>query len=231
VVAVQAGDRLVLRTARRAVSARALAAAELTGAWAVPVLADVHGAGRGRLELPGPVGLVQVEAELVVQHHGLFLCSVDSAPAHLVQRRAHTRAVVDLPVRGAVLTPGSPGGSTTPTGEREELDELDEQMRGRTLSMSAGGLAVHWDHAPHLAPGARLFLELRMPDGVPVPVVVSVVAARRYHARVRFLDIAPVDTERLVGLVFQAQRFAVRQSRATDRPILRSPGIEVPRPR
>jgi hypothetical protein len=228
VVAVQAGDRLVLRTARRAVSTRALAAVDLTGAWTVPVLADVHGAGRGRLELPGPAGLVQVEAELVVQHHGLFLCSVDSAPAHLVQRRAHTRAVVDLPVRGAVLTTGPPAGSTAPAGE---LEELDEQMWGRTLSMSGGGLSVHWDHAPHLARGARLYLELQMPDGVPVPVVVSVVAARRYHARVRFLDIAPVDTDRLVGLVFQAQRLAVRQSRGHRPPDPAATRIEVPHPR
>ncbi len=206
-VTVQAGDRLVLRSPRRAVSARALAGADLAGDWTLPVLADVHGAGRGRLEVPGPLGLVEVEAELVVQRHGLFLCAIDAAPEHLVQRRAHTRAPVDLPVRGAVLSAGPLGGSAAPE------EDLDEQMQGRTVSMSGGGLAVRWGEAPPLAPGARLYLELQMPAGVVVPVVVAVVAAQPLAARVRFLDIAPVDAEHLVGLVFQSQRLALRHRR------------------
>lgn len=206
-VAVQAGDRLVLRTEQRTVSMRALAAADLAGSWTIPVLADVHGAGRGRVEVPGPVGVIRVEAELVVQRFGLFLCAVDAAPPHPVQRRAHTRAAVDLPVRGAVLATGPAGPAKPPS------DDLDEVMHGRTLSMSGGGLSVRWDEAPLLTPGAQLYLELQMPDDALVPVVVSVVAAQRLQARVRFLDIAPVDSERLVGLVFAAQRRLLAQRR------------------
>lgn len=199
-VTIEPGTRLVLRTGGRAVLVRALGGATLGGQWSLPVMAaavadDVM---RGELDLPAGSGSASIEAELARVDAGMVLRTPTGragakgpgrarVPAR-VQRRAHVRAVMDLPLRAGLLD----GSRTEPEGEVRV-------MTGRTLSVAGGGLAVRWDAPQRLLPGARLYLELEPEEGRLLPVVAQVVtaAANRRHVRLRFLDIAPADVERL----------------------------------
>jgi hypothetical protein len=197
---VSAGSRLVLRTDSGPVTLRALRDVELDGRWAVPVLAPLRALsdGDGVLELVTDTGLYSVAAHLRLENGVLALCpGAASAPA-LLQRRQDIRGRVSLPVRAAALDAAA---------ERVLADQIVE---GVTLDISGGGVGV--DLHPRSDPtpyGARLYVEITLPGGMLMPAVVSVVelSDRRLHGR--FVDIAPIDRERLVRMVFEQQRLAL----------------------
>jgi len=196
-VRITAGSRLVLHTDGREVSVRALADVELSGAWSVPVLAPLRALvdGDGVLEVTTPGGLLQIPAHLSFDDGVLSLRPGTSAEPALHQRRGDVRGRLLLPLRA------------TPADAAAHRVFADAVVEGVTLDVSAGGLAVdvhpRSGRTPH---GSRLYVELHLPQDRVVPSVVTVVdlADRRLHGR--FVDIAPVDREHLVGLIFSQQR-------------------------
>jgi hypothetical protein len=194
---VSAGSRLVLRTSTGSVSLRALRDVELQGRWSVPVLAPLRALsdGDGVLEMSTGTGLFSVAAHLRLEDGVLELCpGTGSAPA-LMQRRQDIRGRVSLPVRAAALDAAA---------ERVLADQVVE---GVTLDVSGGGVGVDLHPRSDSTPyGARLYVEISLSEGVLMPAVVAVVelSDRRLHGR--FVDIAPIDRERLVRLVFEEQR-------------------------
>jgi PilZ domain len=216
-VAVAPGDRVVLRTDEGYVALRVLRGAELVGAWRLDVLALV-GQVRplsGVLELPtvgGPV--VRLPARLAVVDGAVVLQAGRSdtpngaAPSGDVpQRRVDVRAEVHLPVRAAAVD------------RRGEEVLRGGVLAGHTLDVSAGGARLDLPGLQdRLGDGCRLYTEIELPGGPLAPAVVAVVRhAPPGPAQVRFLDVAPVDRERIVRLVFEAERrlLAERRSRLT----------------
>jgi hypothetical protein len=216
VVAVSAGDRVVLRTSDGHVALRVLRSADLVGAWRVHVLAPAGRAGRvaGLLELAGPAGsTVRLPARLAIAEDGLVLeAGLAGEPTGTLadpeqgQRRQDVRGELHLPVRVAGLD------------GRGEQALRGGVLGGHTLDVSAGGARLD---LPGLrtppAAGARLYLELTLPGEAVAPAVVEVVGRAAGAVQVRFLDLAPVDRDRLAGLVFQAERrlLAERRRRLT----------------
>jgi hypothetical protein len=206
---IRAGSRLVLRTTGGAVPLRALDDAELTGRWSVRVLAPLRALadGDGVLEATTATGVVSVAAHLRIREGVLELCPGTAAAPVLLQRRGDVRGRLALPLRA------------TAADAAAERAFSDAVVEGVTLDVSAGGLGV--DLHPRSGPtpyGSRLYLELSLPGGRLVPSVLSVVelSDRRLHGR--FADIAPIDREYLVRLVFAEQRreLAARRERANS---------------
>ena len=194
---VAEGTRLVLRTAKGTVTLRALRDVRLDGHWAVPVLAPLRALqdGDGVIEIATDTGLFSAPAYLRATAGILELVPGSCDAPALPQRRGDVRGKVSLPLRAAAADSAA---------ERALGDTV---LEGVTTDISAGGLSI--DLHPRSTPtprGARLYLELTLPDGELVPTIVSVVQLcdRRLHAQ--FIDIAPVDTERLAHLVFQQLR-------------------------
>jgi PilZ domain len=206
---IGAGSRLVLRTGSGPVTLRSLAAAELSGPWSVPVLAPLRALadGDGVLEATTPSGPVSVAAHLRMRDGVLALCAgtagtggragtagVPAAPA-LQQRRDDVRGRLGLPLRATAADAAAERAFSTGVVE------------GITLDVSAGGLGVDLHPRSGRTPyGSRLYVELTVPGDRLVPAVVAVVdlSDRRLHGR--FVDIAPVDREHLVRLIFAEQR-------------------------
>ncbi len=194
------GSRLALRLTDRTVVLRALADLDLDDDWTLPVLALAPGLVDecGEVEVVTRTGVVTVAARLVHDEGGVVLRRSGDAPAVRVQRRADVRSPVVLPLRAAVLD------------ARGRPDLSDLAFHGATLDVSAGGLRLDVGdvgrRALDLPPGARLFVELELPDDTLVPVVLALVepATRSLHGP--FVDIAAVDREHLVRLVFAEQR-------------------------
>jgi hypothetical protein len=203
---VPARSRLVLSTDAGDVPLRSLHEVDLVAGWAIPVIApaSVLRHGEGRLTLITPNGPVEVDAHLVADGGRLVLRAGKAAPGATVvvqQRRAHVREGVELCLRGAAV-------------DRPSQDALTEAaIDGSTLSVSAGGLQARVESALDAPSGARLYLELELPGGQLVPCVVSVVELSGGLLRARFVDIAPVDRERLVRLVFAEQRIRLAERR------------------
>jgi hypothetical protein len=213
-VAVAPGDRLILRTDDGYVALRALHAAELVGPWRVRVLALVGRARTscGTLELvPDAGGLVRLPARIGLVDDALVLQAGHAgAPTGVLrseageQRRDDVRGELHLPVRVAALD------------ARGEGVLHGQVLTGHTLDVSAGGARLDLPGlAESLPPGCRLYLESELPDGELAPAVVAVVRHRTGETvRVRFLDLAPLDRERLVRLVFEAERRLLAERRA-----------------
>ncbi|MFN8081671.1 MAG: PilZ domain-containing protein [Kineosporiaceae bacterium] len=197
---VDRGTRVVLRAAHRTVPLRTLAPVTLEGSWSVPVMTEaLRGAVRGMLEVQTPMGLMSSEAEVVGTEAGMVLRAVRDAGVQQVQRRSHVRVAVDLALRAAALAGGRAG--------------CPEEFGGRTVSIGGGGVSIAWDHPVPLTLGARVFLELQLPDAGLIPAVVRVVAGDDHRVRVAFVDVAPIDVERLVALVFRVQREQLAERR------------------
>jgi hypothetical protein len=196
------------------------------------VAAHEPGTLEGVIEVSGPHGVRQVVAELVRDSTGAVLRAprhtvetvetdvpVETVPVGIEQRREYVRAPVRLAVRGMVLPDG--------VEMLSQIDDGEAELSGHSSGLSGAGLALHWDHdgsscAPSVAPapGRRLYLELSMPTGhqrrgALVQTVAEVVASGPDGVQVRFVDLAPIDRERLIALVFQVQRreLARRDSR------------------
>ena len=215
-VAVSAGDRVVLRTDDGQVALRVLRSAELVGAWRLQVLAPAGRPGKvaGMLELARPTGgVLRLPARLALAEDGLVLEAgrADEPTGTLAdpeqgQRRLDVRGELHLPVRVAALD------------GRGEQALHGAVLAGHTLDVSAGGarLDLAGLRTPP-EPGARLYAELTLPDEALAPAVVEVVQHAERALQVRFLDLAPLDRDRLAGLVFEAERrlLAERRRRLT----------------
>jgi hypothetical protein len=204
-VSVTPGARMVLRGGAGDVALRVLGEAELVGQWEVPVLASVASLreGAGVVELATPGGLLTLQAHLAVQDGRLALRAGPASEGTFRQRREDVRAGLELPLRGAAVDAAG----------QQVLDR--PLVEGATTTVSGGGVSLVLDGDLRLPPpGTPLYLEFQLPDGDLVPAVVSVVAdAPPAGLRARFVDIAPRDRERLVKLVFEAERRLLAQRR------------------
>jgi hypothetical protein len=214
-VSVDPGTRIVLRGAGGEVALRALAPAELDGAWEVPVLASVASLreGAGEAEVLTPQGPATLEAHLAVVDGRLCLRAGTDGEVTFRQRREDVRGRLELPLRGAPVRSAA--------GGRPGDDVLQDQpFEGVTTSVSGGGVGLRLhDGRPLPPPGTRLYLEIEIADGDLVPAVVAVVASGAASlVRTRFLDIAPRDRERLVHLVFRHERETLARRRRVRGP-------------
>ena len=213
-VAVAPGERVVLRTDDGYVALRVLRAAELVGPWQIHVLALVGRApsvtgslelardGGGVVALPARLGVVDGALVLQAGHASTPTGALVSDDGE--QRREDVRGELHLPVRAAALD-----------GPAEEAFRGRPVVVGHTLDVSAGGARLDLPGlATALGQGCRLYLEGELPGGELAPAVVSVVRHEPSGAvRVRFVDIAPLDRERLVRLVFEAERRLLAERR------------------
>lgn len=194
------GSRLALRLDGRRVHLRALADLDLSGDWSLPVLALAPSLSDadGHVDVVTDSGVVTFVARLVHDVEGLVLRPVGGLPAVRVQRREDVRGSLALPLRAAVLD------------ARARVDLADLAFHGATVTVSAGGVSVDPGETgrgvEQLPVGARLFLEIELPDDVLVPAVVALVQTGASGLRGAFVDIAAADRERLVRLVFAEQR-------------------------
>jgi hypothetical protein len=212
-VAVTPGDRVVLRTDDGYVALRVLRAVELVGPWQVHVLALVGRApcatgtlelardGGGVVALPARLGVVDGALVLQAGHASTPTGALVSDDGE--QRRDDVRGELHLPIRAAALD-----------GPAEEAFR-GRTVVGHTLDVSAGGARLDLPGlAGALGKGCRLYLEGELPGGELAPAVVTVVRHEPSGAvRVRFVDIAPLDRERLVRLVFEAERRLLAERR------------------
>ena len=206
----------VLRTSDGQVALRVLRPGELVGAWRLHVLAPAGRLGkvRGVLELAAPTGgTVRLPARLALAEDGLVLEAgrADEPTGTLAdpeqgQRRQDVRGELHLPVRVAALD------------ARGEQALRGVVLTGHTLDVSAGGARFELPglRTPPEA-GSRLYAELTLPGDELAPAVVEVVRYGDGALQVRFLDLAPLDRDRLAGLVFEAERrlLAERRRRLT----------------
>jgi len=208
VVSIEVGTRVLLRAAHRVVPLRTLAPLTLVGGWSVTVLAELtSGPVRGELEVAGPRGVVRFPAEVVRHGDVMLLRAVAAGMPRVVQRRSAARVELELALRAAVLSVGSGGPAGSGVGENQR------EIGGRTTSIGGGGVAVHWDEPVTLPLGTHVYLELELPEGPVVPAVTKVVAAEPARTRLSFVDVAPVDSERLIALVFRVQRRQLAERR------------------
>jgi c-di-GMP-binding flagellar brake protein YcgR len=226
--AVTAGTKIVIRGTGRPVVLRALRPAQLDGGWAVPVMADLAALedagvrpGQIEIEVRTDEGTVSLDAE-IVRSGDLFLVRAPGlrTAAMTEQRRDDVRAPVCLPVRGSILATHPAGSGTRHDGPQGPAAVLT----GMTRTVSGGGLCLVLDELPAGArTGARLYLELTMPGGDLAPAVLRIVSREPVRdgvlVRARFDDISPLDSERLVRMVFTRQRTELAERRAAVRPL------------
>ena len=190
--------------------ARCLRPADLDDDWVIPVLV---GAGRlphrdeapvrGVAEFHTDSGWVRLGSEIVHDARMLILRAPGLRTAAFTeQRRENVRGSVQLPMRGTVLA-----GASEP-GESAVAD-----LSGVTASVSAGGISAELEAGASIPAGTRIYIELSMPGGDLAPCVLSVVGCESGHVRARFIDISPLDRERLVRLVFARQRAELAERR------------------
>jgi hypothetical protein len=217
---VAAGSRLVVQGAQAPVVLRALRPVQLQGGWSVAVLGDVAALQAAQLtgrtavvEFPTDSGPVQLDAE-VVQADGSFLLRAPGLRAATIvdQRRENVRALVRLPLRGTVLA-----RTATATRSQAVEDIADAApgavLAGTTETVSAGGISLELPEGEGVAAGATIYVELGMPGGDLAPAVLSVLDHDGSTLRARFVDISPLDRERLVRLVFTRQRAELAERR------------------
>lgn len=213
------------------ISLRSLRAVELDGGWSVPVLGDVVAlqdagllTGAAVVEFPTDQGPVRLDAELV-QANGRFALRAPGlrTAAMVEQRRENVRGVVQLPVRGSILTLASTSTRSearSQTGSKRWPRRGDSEsvsnvvLEGITKTVSGGGISAELNGAATgFVPGAKIYVELGMPGGDLAPAVLTVLAHDGPRVRARFVDISPLDRERLVRLVFARQRVDLAERR------------------
>ncbi|GLY18468.1 PilZ domain-containing protein [Kineosporia rhizophila] len=223
---VAAGSRLVVRSGEVGVTLRVLRGVDVGRAgWAVPVLADLEhlkslvDAGlRVVVEIPAEDGPLRVEAELVVTEADLTLRAPRARPTRAIraaaltdQRRENVRGPVQLEFRGTLMQrpPTTPRGRRRSPGYLAALgpgDGAQADLVGTTTSVSAGGVCVDLEQGRPLAEGLTLYGEITLPNGDLVPALLLVVEQTPQGFRAEFTDISPIDSERLVRLVFDRER-------------------------
>lgn len=212
---VAAGSRLLITLeheddAGEPLVARSLRPADLDDDWVIPVLVDAgrlpagdDAPRRGVAAFVTAAGRRELDAELVFDGQVLVLRAPGLRTAAFTeQRRENVRGEVQLPLRGTVLA----GGSEPGAGAVADLS-------GVTASVSAGGISAALEADATMPAGARIYVELSMPGGDLAPCVLSVVTSAGGQLRARFIDISPLDRERLVRLVFARQRAELAERR------------------
>jgi hypothetical protein len=197
-VSVPTGSRLVLRIPDgRSVEALALSTASLTSTCVLPVLPapDALEVERGIAEIPTGQGLVRLAARLD-SGAGLLTLEVPSM-VQPVQRRAHARADIDLPVSGTAAAGPLPGGVTGWAHGGFGSAPPRIPFSGRTLDLSAGGMRARVAlEGPDLALATalqELYVELDLAGPKPAAVILRVVSLRSDVLRARFVFVAPSD--------------------------------------
>lgn len=225
------GSKLVVRCGDLSVVMRSLRSADLgTPGWAIPVMADVDrlvaaGLTEGRavtLEVTTDQGPSRLDVEIVVTEGDLMLRAPRRQPARPVraaaltdQRRENVRGAVGLEFRGTLM--GHAGTSLRPSVSRQSRQKgllaamgpgegAQAHLVGVTTSISAGGVCVELEQEVPLAPGDSVYGELTLPGGDLVPAILLVLQKTADGFRGEFTDISPLDTERLVRLVFHRDR-------------------------
>jgi hypothetical protein len=219
---VAAGSKLLVQGTQAPVVLRTLRPARLEGGWAVAVLGDVaavQAAGlTGRtvaVEFPTENGPVRLDAEVVHADGNFLLRAPGLQPAAIVeQRRENVRALVRLPLRGTVLA----ATALTRFQAAEQIadgvgGELGGILAGSTETVSGGGISLELPGAAGVLTGTRIYIEIGMPGGDLAPAVLSVLERDGSTLRAQFVDISPLDRERLVRLVFTRQRAELAERR------------------
>jgi hypothetical protein len=215
-----------------------VAALQTAGLSALPVHESGDHKGLRTLvalvEFPTDAGPLRLEAE-IVSGDGVFLLRAPGLrTADLSeQRREDVRGLVHLPIRGTVLSraasreqaqagPAEPedadqaGPAHRPPGPDADEEPASAELAGITESVSAGGISVDLERSGWVTPGCQIYLEMSLPNGDVAPAVLSVLARDGARVRARFLDISPLDRERLVRLVFARQRAELAERRRAD---------------
>jgi hypothetical protein len=214
---VAAGSRLLVHGGQSSLVLRSLRTVELDGGWCVPVMGDVEALQAAGLtsrtalvEFPTDYGPLRLDAELV-QGDGTFVLRAPGlrTAAMVEQRRENVRGLVQLPFRGTVLAAAA-------TRSRAPEDGATADLAGITQTVSGGGISADLDGTPLVAPGTRIYVELGMPGGDLAPAVMTVVEHDGPRVRARFIDISPLDRERLVRLVFARQRAELAERRRSE---------------
>jgi hypothetical protein len=208
-ITVTAGDRLVVTTDEGPVAVRVLRDADLVGPWRVDVLAPLgHARPRGGvLEIAHDGEVHRLPVRLALVDGALVLCAgrgpVPPAAPPPEQRREDVRGELHLPVRSTALDAGA------------EAAFAGGVVNGHTVDVSGGGARLDLRGLRRAVPaGARFYAEFELPGGALAPVVLGTVQhpwPGPLHAR--FLDVAPADRERLVRLVFEAERSLLLERR------------------
>jgi hypothetical protein len=239
---------LLVHGERLPLSLRSLRAVELNGGWSVPVLGDVAAVqaaglltGTAVVEFPTDHGPIRLDAELIQTDGRFVLRAPGLRPAARVeQRREDVRGVVQLPLRGTILaiastSTRSQARSQVRSKTRSQPDEsavgpaaavgaagADDGgivvLEGVTETVSGGGISAELIGAAGVTPGSKIYVELGMPGGDLAPAVMTVLEHDGPRVRARFIDISPLDRERLVRLVFTKQRVDLAERRRVDEP-------------
>jgi hypothetical protein len=217
---VASGSRLLIHGAE-AVVLRTLRPVQLEGGWSVAVLGDVAALLAAELA-PGPVvaefstdhGPLRLDAE-IVQGEGSFLLRAPGlrTAAMVEQRREDVRALVRLPLRGTVLSAVATRSQATEDIDARSAETAGVMLAGTTETVSGGGISVELPDQPGVTPGMTIYVELVMPGGDLAPAVLTVIDHDGPTVRARFVDISPLDRERLVRLVFTRQRADLAERR------------------
>jgi hypothetical protein len=224
---VAAGSKLLVHGDRSPLTLRSLRVVELDGGWSVPVLGDVAAlqaagltTGTAVVEFPTDQGPVRLHAELVQADGRFVLRAAGLRVAALVeQRRENVRGVVQLPLRGSVLVTASTSTrSQARSGAGDEEDGVRVDLEGITETVSGGGISAELTGASGVDPGAKIYVELAMPGGDLAPAVMTVLEHDGPLVRASFVDISPLDRERLVRLVFARQRVELAERRRAAGP-------------
>jgi hypothetical protein len=212
---VAPGSKLRVHGAQAPVVLRSLRPVTLEGGWSVAVLGDVAAlqaaelAGRTLVvEFPTDHGPIRLDAELL-QADGSFLLRAPGlrTAAIVEQRRVDVRALVRLPLRGTVLS------AAATRSEATDDHSAGAVLAGTTETVSGGGISVELQGVDGVDAGATIYVELGMPGGDLAPAVLTVINHDGPTVRARFVDISPLDRERLVRLVFTRQRADLAERR------------------
>lgn len=222
---VAAGSKLLVHGTEARVVLRTLKSTQLVGGWSVAVLGDVAAiqaagltTGTAMVEFPTGTGPVRLDAEVVDLDGGFLLRAPGLRAAAIVeQRRENVRAPLRLPLQGSVLS----AAASTRSQATEEIATgvggvLSGILAGTTETVSGGGISLDLPGVTGILAGARIYIEIGMPGGDLAPAVLSVLDHDGSTLRAQFVDISPLDRERLVRLVFTQQRaeLAERRQRA-----------------
>jgi hypothetical protein len=218
---VAPGSKLRVHGAQAPVVLRSLRPVTLEGGWSVAVLGDVAAlqaaelAGRTLVvEFPTDHGPIRLDAELL-QADGSFLLRAPGlrTAAIVEQRRVDVRALVRLPLRGTVLSALATRSEATDDIDARSDRTAGVALAGTTETVSGGGISVELQGVDGVDAGATIYVELGMPGGDLAPAVLTVINHDGPTVRARFVDISPLDRERLVRLVFTRQRADLAERR------------------
>jgi hypothetical protein len=222
---VATGSKLLIHGSQTTLTVRSLRRIELAGDWFVPVMADLAllqaagvMEGTSAVDFPTELGLIRLDAELLQTEEALVLRAPGLRTAAMIeQRRDDVRGLVRLPLRGKVLV--SSGATTrSEVAQGSERPEAGVNLVGTTSSVSGGGISAELTMADWVDPGSKIYVEIEMPGGDLAPAVMTVLEHDGHRVRARFIDISPLDRERLVRLVFARQRAELaKRSRSADR--------------